>query len=206
MDKQLPGISIQKKLVIAGVIAGITAIFLPWMNISAFGLNVGRYTNGLNGTEIVVFFLFISIAALSFTNSLNQPLLWGYRITGIIMAVLIIIFCMLWYFFNQQPAEELGIVVVSPGVGWLLAVISALFLIIILLICCKSPVGNTLNLRNTFQNKAMAELMSKPAIKTDSSEKIEILYYLTILKKEGHLTEEEYIKLKNELNINRLWH
>ena len=48
----------QRKFILIAAAAGVISMFLPWVSISAFGMDVGQSNNGVRGGGILIFFLF----------------------------------------------------------------------------------------------------------------------------------------------------
>jgi hypothetical protein len=123
----------QRKFVLVAAAAGLIAMFLPWVVVSAAGLfdglggsdgGLGGSSNGMHGIGIIVFLSFLSAILLSFlgdqANAFDETS-WLMAMAAGAAGLLFTIIAL-----SNAPTGSLGFVKSSPGYGaWIALAASA---------------------------------------------------------------------------------
>jgi len=126
--------NIQKKLVMFATAAGILAMFLPWVHISAFGMDVGQNYNGLRGSGIFIFVCFMGCIYFCLTGDYKGPFSLSEWFYLQILSVLIIFFTLLEYYFKGSLNKQnpFGLTETRSGEGFWIALLSGIGIMLFL--------------------------------------------------------------------------
>ncbi len=187
-------------------LAGIIAIFLPWMTISA-GFLGSQSTNGFHGIGILAFLSFVLAGAFSLSGEQTRPLdktLWVLALGAGALALLAVIIAIANTF-----GGEYGFVSASVGFGLWIA-LAASIAVTLSAWMLKAPGDNLKSgfdsLKKNFSVPAGPSTTSTtptappPASgNSGSAGNLAELERLIELKNKGSITEEEYQLLKSKL-------
>lgn len=191
---------LQKKLVFFAALAGVIAMFLPWVNISAFGMDVGQNSNGLKGSGILMFFLFIACGLLSFSGKPYLPFSISYWFIAQVLAAIIVLITVMGLLRSADgDIGGMGIVEAKPGVGFYLALVSGICINIFLWIYK----GKDHTLKSGFESaKEQLGVRGNSHSEdrhTHRTSMVSELEKIIKMKNEGLINEEEYIQLKKRI-------
>ena len=192
----------QRKFILIAALAGVIAIFLPWMTVSA-GFLGSQSTNGFHGIGILAFLSFVLAGAFSLSGEQTHPLdktLWVLALGAGALALLAAIIAIANTF-----SGEYGFVSASVGFGLWIALAASLAVALSAWIL-KTP-GDSLksgfdSLKKNFSVPAGPAAPPAPppaAGNTGGAGNLAELERLIELKNKGSITEEEYQRLKSKL-------
>ena len=192
----------QRKLILLAAVAGIIAVFLPWVTVSAsmFGASVTHSTNGFRGAGILAFLAFAGAVIVPFTGNqaaaLDKSAWFGALGCGAVALLAIVIFI----FNSSGNMGNFGIADAGFGFGLWIALVAAAGVVAAAWLL-KSP-GDTLQSGFDSLKKNIPAVQSNPPAAGNNANTpgvISQLEKLAVLKDEGKITEEEYQELKAKL-------
>jgi hypothetical protein len=197
-------LNMQRKLIMICSVIGLISIFLPWVTISAgmFGVSMSEHYNGFRGAGVWVFICFIATLAVSLPGDHTQKLnksLWLVCLALALIAALIVVVSIT----KKQGDGGFGIVEARTGVGAWIALIASAGVLIFNWVY-RQP-GD--NIGNSFESlkkdipfkMASTENTAGSVPASSEKNKMEELEKLIDLKNKGHITEDEYHRLKSKL-------
>ncbi len=113
----------QRKFILIAAAVGFIAMFLPWINISFFGISSSL--NGMHDKGILVFICFVVAGVLAYTGDQTKNLdkrNWFIALIAGALATLI----MLWYFIDASGSFAGSLF----SIGFYLAALAAIGLLI----------------------------------------------------------------------------
>ncbi len=191
----------QREFILIAAAAGVISMFLPWVSISAFGMDVGQSNNGLKGGGILIFFLFAAVLVMAIINNPVTPLSRLQWFLTLIAGAVNLIFTI--RFFAGAPDEDaFGLVEASPGVGLWLASISSLCI----LIGAWAYKRKEDTLKSGFEQLKSRFPGAAAPTSTDTTTpaattKLQELERLIALRRDGHISEQEFQTMKATLKL-----
>lgn len=194
----------QRKFILIAAAAGVISMFLPWVSISAFGMDVGQSNNGLKGGGILIFFLFAAVLVMAVLNNPVSPLNRLQWFLSLIAGAINLAFTL--RFLAGSPNEDtFGLVEARPGIGlWLAAVASLCILIGAWLFKQKEDTlkSGFEQLKSRFPGNATSTLTPTDTT-PPTPNKLQELERLIQLRRDGHLSEHEFLAMKAALNLEK---
>jgi len=191
----------QRKFILIAAAAGIIAVFLPWVTVSAFGMSESM--NGFHGWGVFVFLLFIVTGIVSIMGDQLKPLeknMW-FLVLGcgavIVLSILIAL--------TSSGGTGMGMSILDAGVGIGLWIDAAAGIGVILFAWLFKNPADTLkggfdDLKKSISIPSTTITPNKTGdAPANTSNKIAELERLTKLKESGSITEEEFQQLKSKL-------
>ncbi|HVZ97262.1 MAG TPA: SHOCT domain-containing protein [Chitinophagaceae bacterium] len=191
----------QRKFILIASVLGIISVFLPWVSISVFGMS--QSVNGFQGWGVVVFILFIVSLFVSLMGNQTEPLEGTNRLAAVACGIIILFSTIMGIKGSKTSLDGgLGLVDANAGIGFILALISGLALVLFSLIFKKSNDSlkkSIEGLKKSISIPAVSAATNNEPAKKDGNDKIAQLERLTKLKESGNISEEEFQQLKSKL-------
>jgi hypothetical protein len=109
----------QRKFILIAAVAGIIAMFLPWITISIFGF--GSSINGMHGSGILVFLSFVGAGIVSYMGDQTKTLEKTFWFVALICGALATLI-MLWFLIDTMGSVGMSFL----SFGFYLAVLAAI--------------------------------------------------------------------------------
>ena len=129
----------QRKFSLVAAAIGVISVFLPWVTISAFGMN--KNINGFHGWGILVFLAFFAAAVITLTGNQAQVLEKNYWFLVMACGAIALLSIIIEIASSDSLAEGVGFVDAGIGYGMWIAMASAAGVVLFAWMY-KSPADN----------------------------------------------------------------
>lgn len=193
----------QRKLVLLCAAAGIIAVFLPWITVSAgiFGQSISRSTNGFHGAGILVFLAFAGALVIALTGTQSAALEKNTWFGALGCGAAALLGLVIFFVGSSGSMGNFGLADAGFGFGVWIALVAAVG--ILFGTWRYKAAGDTLQGGFDSLKKSIATMQNNvtPAASNNTAapDKIKQIEKLAALKEEGKITDQEYQDLKAKL-------
>lgn len=188
----------QRKIILIAALVGLVSIFLPWRVLSSSFLGASESYNGFRESGILAFIAFLVVSGIALWGEQTKPLdknLWfAILIAGALAFIGAVINV------ARTAGKGNGFVDLNIGFGCWLALVAS-FVVIgaawMLRASDQSLKDGFDSLKKSISSMNASNPPGSPL--GPSANKVEELEKLARLKNEGHITEEEYERMKAKI-------